>query len=340
MNLTTLQLQRAIRSITDPWQWRPDSATAALAIRRRVETPAGIAPTLTRRDGLGRSAVGTDLKALASLTGPGAAPMRSETAVTTATYQTRKYRLEELIPDEVAQASNQVMLDAIGAAARRLQAHLLRDLDQLLIRQLLTKSLWPAAGVATLTTGASGTSWASHTSANSDPLGNLRAARSYIALTTGRPATHIALTADVLDHLADHPAIGGALKYTDPGAIIKEGPGAIKGLTLVPITTAYDSTPAATDPTPAVQGQDRRPLLRNRLRPWRRLRTGNLLRRPRAHIGPPRRQLPHLPRRDGRSLHRRCGNPGRHAAQRDRRHRRPTRRLRDLVRYRLRSHQT
>lgn len=256
MNLNTLQLQRATRSITDPWQWRPDSATAALAIRRRVETPAGIAPTLTRRDGLGRSAVGSDLKALASLTGPGAAPMRSETAVTTASYQTRKYRLEELIPDEVAQASNQVMLDAIAAAARRLQAHLLRDLDHLLIRQLLTKSLWPVAGVATLTTGASGTSWASHASANSDPLGNIRAARAYIALTTGRPATHIAMTADVLDYLADHPAIGGALKYTDPGAIIKEGPGAVKGLTLVPITTAYDSTPAADDPTPAWMFKD------------------------------------------------------------------------------------
>lgn len=255
MNLTTLQINHALASMFA--DWKPNGGSVyPLAHRVPVTASAGQAFGAVRADAMQRSTWGTAVKSLGSLTGPGASPGRSETSATSLTYQCNKYRIEERVPDEIAREANGVFLNAVEMAGRRLTSILERDLDSLVIRQLLVKANWGSGSYATLTTGASGTSWLSHASANSDPLANIRAARDWVTKTTGYQPDTIAMTADVFDVLADHPQVGGVLKYTTPGAVIDRGPAELKGLRLRPIDGIYDTTPTGSDPTPAYEFRD------------------------------------------------------------------------------------
>ncbi len=93
---------------------------------------------------------------------------------------------------------------------------------------------FPSANRELLTTGGSGTSWASYSSTSSDPFRQIRNAKLQIRKGVMREANQMLLTADTAYTLADHPLVKDLIKYTNPEALTMSGlPRVVRGLNLI-----------------------------------------------------------------------------------------------------------
>lgn len=144
-----------------------------------------------------------------------------------------QYVLAELVDDEsVAEADSplQPEIDATEMLTDRIKL----DCEIQAARLMFTTTNYPSANKVTLTTGGSGTSWASYSSANSKPLNNIRDGRTQVRKSIMRDANTLLMTQDVALTLADHPDIKDLIKYTNPDALTESGlPKKVRGLTVV-----------------------------------------------------------------------------------------------------------
>lgn len=256
--LTTLQVQRVARGVLAGYHTnQPPRAHRVIATREPVTDQSGTVFAWTRGDNIQRSAAGTDAASLANLTAPGAAPTRVKSTIGTGSWACHKYRLETAIVDEELRSASRNGVGLISRETTALINRLEADLELLLLRILLDDDTFPTGGKVTLTTGANGTSWApgSYASASTDPLGVIRAAIDWVRKSTGFEATHMIATSDVIDTLADHPAIGGQLKYTSGEFLTVGTPGQLRSLKVVRMGAVYDSD-ATTTVTPAYTFRD------------------------------------------------------------------------------------
>ncbi|MDW8206962.1 MAG: hypothetical protein RMJ43_03940, partial [Chloroherpetonaceae bacterium] len=96
-----------------------------------------------------------------------------------------------------------------------------------------------------LTTGATGTSWASFASANSSPLKNLRDGRAAIIRTLQRPPNTLLLSDAAAQTLADHPEVKDVLKFTHGRAWLQGSglPEELRGLNILVGSAVANAAP-------------------------------------------------------------------------------------------------
>jgi len=166
-----------------------------------------------------RSRAGTALRLNELATAPGGEPMATETTITSGTFATVNYRTRELIPYQVLKPGSGAELGPVATVTRRVLRRLVNDMDRAFALLFADDDLYAAANKSTLTTGAAGTSWApaSYASANTDPLGVIRAGADAVLKTIGHRPNVLLGTGDAIGALCDHPDVADLVKYTDAG---------------------------------------------------------------------------------------------------------------------------
>jgi len=213
-----------ISNITDQWivdYLRTDTSHLVPRLCHRIPSsdPAGNYYLVSAANEIAKSQPGTALRLDELATAPGALPTETSTTISYAPFAAVKHRTRELIPDETRRPGQGLELNAMRRITRRLLNRLLNDLDAIFVRLFADDDLYAAGNKVTLTTGAAGTSWLSYTSANTDPLGNLRTATDAVAMAIGRRPNVVAMNPTTLRTLTGHPAIADVLQYTTPSVI-------------------------------------------------------------------------------------------------------------------------
>lgn len=93
---------------------------------------------------------------------------------------------------------------------------------------------FPSSNKELLTTGGSGTSWASYTSTASDPFKQIRNGKLGVRKGILREPNQMLLSIDAAVTLADHPLVKELVKYTNPEALTQSGlPRVVRGLNII-----------------------------------------------------------------------------------------------------------
>lgn len=110
---------------------------------------------------------------------------------------------------------------------------------------------FPTSNKELLTTGGSGTSWASYGSANSDPFVQIRNGKLGVRKGILREPNQMLLSIDAAVTLADHPLVKELVKYTNPDALTQSGlPRVVRGLNVIEGAGQYvNSAEGAASPT-------------------------------------------------------------------------------------------
>jgi len=99
---------------------------------------------------------------------------------------------------------------------------------------------FPSSNKELLTTGGSGTSWASYTSTASDPFKQIRNAKLGVRKGILREPNQMLLSIDAAVTLADHPLVKELVKYTNPDALTQSGlPRVVRGLNIIEGAAQY-----------------------------------------------------------------------------------------------------
>jgi hypothetical protein len=111
---------------------------------------------------------------------------------------------------------------------------LMLDNELMVANKVGAAANYPAANKATLTTGATGTSWASYASANSVPMQNLQTAKTQIIKGIQRSPNQLAIVHDAAKILSEHPTYRDEFKYVSREGLTESGlcP-VIKGLNVI-----------------------------------------------------------------------------------------------------------
>jgi len=233
-DLNSVHINKALASLSLAFQNDLDSYVVGRACaERRVENSSDKYFLYGRDFASKKSPAGSTARALASVRLPGAEAAEVDYSLSSNPYVCAQYALRDLVTDEeIGQADPP--LRPILDAATRLVAQLRNDQEAVFARIAADGANYPSTNKVTLTTGGTGTSWRSYTSANSDPLGNLRTAKETLQKTLQRPPNTLVLSADTARYLADHPAIKDIAKYTDPTWLTGNGlPKVLRGLNVV-----------------------------------------------------------------------------------------------------------
>lgn len=176
-----------------------------------------------------------------SLTRPGREAATIAYTLSTDSYYAEEYRIRELVTDAQRRYSDNP-LQPDNDATIHLTNTLLLDNEQMVANLVGNASNYPSANKSTLTTGASGTSWASYASANSLPMKNLQDAKTQIMKGIQRTANSLAITHDAAKVLTEHPTYRDEFKYVSAENLTASGlMPLIKGLTVIELTTQTTS---------------------------------------------------------------------------------------------------
>lgn len=156
-------------------------------------------------------------------------------------YYTEEYAHRELVTDAVVRNVGNTPANVLQPridATLQLSNRLAMDKEEMAAWRAGKTSLYSAANKVTLTTGGSGTSWASYASANSLPLNNIRDGKVAIRKSLLREPNTALYTVDAALTLADHPLIKDLVKYTNKDALTSSGlPAVLRGLRTVEAAT-------------------------------------------------------------------------------------------------------
>lgn len=179
-----------------------------------------------------------------SLRKDGAVANVIEHSLSSDSYYTENYAHRELVTDAVvrnaAATPGSSMIQPRIDATLQVSQRLAMDREEMAAYRAGKTSLYPSANKVTLTTGGSGTSWASYTSANSKPLSNIRDGKIQVRKSILREPNTALYTVDSALTLADHPDIKDLVKYTHIDALSSSGlPKVLRGLRTVEAATQY-----------------------------------------------------------------------------------------------------
>lgn len=167
-----------------------------------------------------------------------------EHSLSSDSYYTYNYAHRELVTDAVvrnaAATPGSSMIQPRVDATLQVSHRLAMDREEMAAWRAGKTSLYPSANKVTLTTGGSGTSWASYASANSKPLSNIRDAKIQVRKSLLREPNKALYTVDSALTLADHPDIKDLVKYTHADALSTSGlPKVLRGLETIEAATQY-----------------------------------------------------------------------------------------------------
>lgn len=153
--------------------------------------------------------------------------------LSTDTFYCEEYAHKALVTDEeVTEADNPLQpdLDATTVVTERLKLD-----NEIMTAKLACNSAgYAAANKVLLTTGGSGTSWASYASANSLPLSDIKNGKVQVKKGVLREANRMLVTMDTGLTLADHPDIKELVKYVSQDALTTSGlPKVVRGLMVI-----------------------------------------------------------------------------------------------------------
>lgn len=168
-----------------------------------------------------------------SIRRPTAEAIEVDYTLSTDSYFCEEMALSELVPYENEQAADQPLqpfIDATETLTDRVQL----DNEIAVATAAMKSGNYGSGNKATLTTGGSGTSWASYTSTSSLPFSNLSTAKNAIRAGIMRVPNRILLNYQVAEVLSNHPAYIDRYKYTTQETAIKSGLNPIiRGLSVV-----------------------------------------------------------------------------------------------------------
>lgn len=199
----------------------------------------------SRDYGSEKGQAGSTAKARASVRMPGTEAAEQDYNLSSGSYQCREYARRDFVSDREISKSDSPLAPVMDAG-RELMHTLMNEMEDIFARLVLDPNQYAAACKTLLTTGGSGTSWASATSANSSPLKNLRDGRAAIIKTLQRPPNTLLLSDQSAQILADHSEVKDILKYEHGDAWL-EGTGLpeeLRGLNIV-VGSAVANTAAA-----------------------------------------------------------------------------------------------
>lgn len=153
-------------------------------------------------------------------------------------YYTENIAHRELVTDAIvrnaAATPGSSMIQPHVDATLQVSARLAMDREEMAAYKAGKTSLYPSANKVTLTTGGSGTSWASYTSTASVPLTDIRNGKVAVRRSLLREPNTALYTVDSAMVLADHPDILDLVKYTHKDALSSSGlPMVLRGLRTV-----------------------------------------------------------------------------------------------------------
>jgi hypothetical protein len=190
-----------------------------------------------------KSAAGAVARNLRSMRAPGAVAGEIDFSLSTSPYQCTEYALSDFVADAEIRDSD-APLSPILDAATNAKNWVMNDVEQVWAKICLDLTSYNASNKTTLVTGT--TSWLAYTSATSDPLANIRAARKRLELILQRPPNTMILIAESARVLAEHPQIKDLCKYTEKGFELLGGEGlppALRNLRIV-VASAVTNTAA------------------------------------------------------------------------------------------------
>lgn len=168
-----------------------------------------------------------------SLRRPGTEASEIDYSLSTQTFYAEEYAYRGFVADaEVSVADNPLQPDMDQTL--QLTERLMLDNETAVAKMAGTRALYPASNKAALTTGATGTSWASYASPNSNPLGDIKNGKLAVVKGIAREANAMLLSVDAARTLADHPSLKELVKYTHEDALTMSGlPKVIRGLQVI-----------------------------------------------------------------------------------------------------------
>lgn len=178
-----------------------------------------------------------------------------EHSLSSDSYYTENYAHRELVTDAVvrnaAATPGSSMIQPRIDATIQVSTRLAMDREEMAAYRAGLTGGYPSTNKVTLTTGGSGTSWASYTSTSSKPLSNIRDGKIAIRKSLLREPNTALYTVDSAQTLADHPDIKDLVKYTHADALSSSGlPKVLRGLrTVEAATQKMTSNEGATDAT-------------------------------------------------------------------------------------------
>lgn len=168
-----------------------------------------------------------------SVRSPGAEAQEVQFSLSTDTYFANEYAKSRLVTYAEIRHSD-APLQPLNDAAEFLTDLLQLDNEMAVAYKAMNGGLFPTAGKTTLTTGGSGTSWLSYTSANSLPFSNFSTAKNYVRSQIMRVPNALAINYQAAEVLSNHPTYIDRYKYTTPETATRSGLNpVIRGLKVV-----------------------------------------------------------------------------------------------------------
>ncbi len=164
---------------------------------------------------------------------PGAEAAEIDYALSMQNYYAEEYAYRGFVSDAEVASSDSPLQPDIDQTIQ-LTERLLLDNETAVQALTAKRANFPTANKAALTSGGSGTSWASYTSANSNPFNDIKNAKLAVVRGIAREPNAMLLSVDAARTLADHPAVKDLVKYTHQDALTMSGlPKVMRGLTVV-----------------------------------------------------------------------------------------------------------
>jgi hypothetical protein len=157
-----------------------------------------------------------------SIRRPTAEAIEVDYSLSTDSYYCEEIALSELVPYENEQAADAPLQPFIDAT-ETLTDRILLDNEIAVATIAMNTGNYASGNKATLTTGGSGTSWASYTSTSSNPFGNLSTARNVVRQGIMRAPNRFLVNYQVGEVLSNHPAYIDRYKYTSTETATQTG---------------------------------------------------------------------------------------------------------------------
>lgn len=199
----------------------------------------------TKEDFLSITGINTAGKSEA-IRAPGTRAAEITYSVSTDSYFCDEYALAAIVPDaDVALADNPLQPDMDQTT--QLTERITLEMEYAAASLAMKRANFPSSNKVVLTTGGSGTSWASgsYASANSNPITDIKNGKQAVRHAIIRDPNVFALTVDAARNVADHPKITGLLVYVSKDNLTNNGlPPVVKGLQVLELVTQMNTAAA------------------------------------------------------------------------------------------------
>jgi hypothetical protein len=157
-----------------------------------------------------------------SIRRPTAEAAEVDYALSTDNYYCEEIALSDLVPYEEIQAADEPLQPLIDAQDG-LNERVLLDNEIAVASVAMNTSNYASGNKATLTTGGSGTSWASYASASSLPFSNFSTAKNVVRSGIMRVPNALTINYQAAEILSNHPTYTDRFKYTTTEIATKSG---------------------------------------------------------------------------------------------------------------------